>query len=48
MHGWQDVSAPISVERGVVGGDVDGLLHPTLEPSVVLVEHTDVPFKQVL
>ena len=36
------MSAPVPVECGVVGRNVDGLLHPTLKPSVVTVENADV------
>ena len=38
VHCQKEVFAPITIQGGVSGCDVDGLLDPFLEPSVVSVQ----------
>ena len=38
----------VPVQRGVGGRDVDGLLHPSLEPSILSVQDADVLRREVV
>ena len=42
----EDVSPTVSVERRFVSRDVDGLLHPSLEPSILSIQDADVVLGQ--